>query len=231
MTKVGVVFLSLGGTSELQEMTQNAIDSCLDGDTSIDYEVVVYESIQGVHYERAQTIHPLNNDPFNYNRCMNICRLLPVFDDANYIALCNNDLIFEKGWASTLIEKMKEAGVMSACPMDPTTHSGVEFENGILKGRLVTKEPRHLAGWCIFQDLRIYDTIGELDCSAVFWHSDTFYSYQLAKHGIEHILVEDAKVHHLNGKTISSSIIPEMLRTLYTTEAPIHRQIYAKGVE
>ena len=231
MVNVGVVFLSLGGTPELQQMTQNAIDSCLDGDTSINYEIVVYESVQGVEYKGARTIYPLDGDSFNYNRCMNICISLPMFDECKYIALCNNDLIFEKGWASTLIKKMKEANVWSACPMDPTTHADVKFENGMAKGRLVTKMPRHLAGWCIFQDLEIYKTLGALDCGATFWHSDTLYASQLAQHGLGHILVEDSKVHHLNGQTIGSSVIPDLLRKLYTTESPIHREVYGEGVK
>ena len=157
---------------------------------------------------------------------MNICMSLPVFAECEYVALCNNDLIFEKGWASALIKKMKEHDVMSASPMDPATHAGVKFEDGALKGRLVTKMPRHLTGWCIFQDLRIYKTLGALDSSAQFWHSDTLYASQLAEHALGHILVEDSKVHHLDGQTIGSSIIPDLLRNLYTIESPIHRKIY-----
>ena len=221
---VGVVFLSLGGTPELIQMTQDAIDSCVADDAPINFEVVVCESIAGVEYTGATTVHP-QGTPFNYNGYMNSCRTLPEFDDCEYIALCNNDLIFEKGWASALIKKMKEHNVMSASPMDPTVHADVKFENGVSKGHTITTPPRHVAGWCIFQDLRIYDIIKALDTQAQFWHADTAYANQLVNLNLAHMLVEDSKVHHLSAQTIGSSIIPEYVRNLYTTNSPTHIQI------
>jgi len=229
MKKVGVIFLSLGANAELQSMTQKAIDSCLDGASDIEYRVVVYESVVGVDYENAFTLYPLDNEPFNYNRCMNLCRNIPLMDDCDYFALCNNDLVFEKGWASNLIEKMIENDVLSACPMDPTIHSNVQFENGVNVGRLVTRDERQLAGWCIFQDRKIYDIIERLDEEPLFWHSDTHYSLQLANNAIKHILVEDSVVHHLNCKTISSDAISQSMRDIYTVESKANRKIYNKG--
>ena len=221
---VGVVFLSLGGTPELIQMTQDAIDSCVADDAPINFEVVVCESIAGVEYTGATTVHP-QGTPFNYNGYMNSCRTLPEFDDCEYIALCNNDLIFEKGWASALIKKMKECDVMSACPMDPTVHADVKFEEGVCRGHSITRHPRQIAGWCIFQDLRIYDTIKALDTQAQFWHADTAYASQLVNLNLPHILVEDSKVRHLNSKTISSSLISPHVRESYTTNSPTHIQI------
>ncbi len=230
MSRAGVIILSLGGTPELQQMTQNAIDSCISGDESIDFTVVVCESITGVKYKNARTVVPPTNLPFNYNGYMNGCRLMPEFDECEYIALCNNDLIFEKGWASTIIKKMKECDVMSASPMDPSVHTDVKFKDGVSFGHTVTKPPRHIAGWCIVQDARIYDTIKTLDTQAQFWHSDTTYAQQLHTLNLAHILVEDSKVHHLNCQTISSSIIPKGVREQYTKYSPININIYNHGI-
>ena len=228
MKKVGVIFLSLGATEELRDMTQKAIDSCLDGDPDIEYRVVVFESEEEVEYENAYTIHPIDDDSFNYNKRMNISRQLPIMDECEYFALCNNDLVFEEGWASSLIKKMVEHNAWSACPTDPTVHNEVKFENGVNVGRLVTRDERQLAGWCIFQDRRIYKTIGKLDETAEFWHSDSYYSFQLADHDIKHILVEDAVVHHLNCKTIRSGIIPKVQVDSYTTGSKAHQLFYNK---
>ena len=71
--------------------------------------------------------------------------------------------------------------------MDPTVHANVIFEDGVLFGRTVTKAPRHVAGWCIFQDVRIYDTIKALHTNATFWHADSSYAGQLSELGIPHI--------------------------------------------
>ena len=226
MSHVGVVILSLGGTPEHQQMTQTAIDSCVSEDESIDFTVVVCEGIKGIEYTGATTVHPPSDLPFNYNEYMNSCRIMPEFDECEYIALCNNDLIFEKGWASAIIKKMKECDVMSACPMDPAVHVGVKFKDGVSFGHTTTKPPRHVAGWCILQDLRIYDTIGALNTQAQFWHSDTTYASQLVTANLAHILVEDSKVHHLNSKTICSSLLPDYVRNLYTEASPINIQIY-----
>ena len=226
MVNVGVVFLSFGGTPEHQQMTQDAIDSCIAEDDAVDFTGVVCESVGGVTYKNALTVHPPNNQPFNYNGYMNSCRTLPEFGACKYIALCNNDLIFEKGWASAIIKKMVECDVMSACPMDPTTHADVEFEEGVSHGHTVTLDPRHVAGWCIFQDLRIYDAIKALGTQTQFWHADTEYSNQLVRLNLSHILVEDSKVHHLGGKTIDSPLIPVHVKNLYTTDSPTNIQIY-----
>ena len=225
MSRVGVIMLSLGGTPELQQMTQNAIDSCVSGDESIDFTVVVCESVEGITYTRATTAHPPGNQPFNYNGYLNSCRTLSEFEGCEYIALCNNDLIFEKEWASTLIKKMKEHNVMSACPMDPTVHADVKFKDGVSFGHTITLAPRHVAGWCIFQDLHIYDTIKELNTEAQFWHADTTYANQLTELNIAHMLVEDSKVHHLRGQTIGSSLIPDEVRNLYTEASPLNIRI------
>jgi len=226
MSHVGVVILSLGGTPEHQQMTQTAIDSCVSEDESIDFTVVVCEGIKGIEYTGATTVHPPSDLPFNYNKYMNSCRIMPEFDECEYIALCNNDLIFEKGWASAIIKKMKEHNVMSACPMDPTVHADVKFEEGVCHGHAVTVLPRQIAGWCIFQDLRIYDTIKDLDTQAQFWHADTAYAQQLLNLNLPHILVEDSKVRHLNCKTIGSSLIPPYVREMYTNSSPTNIQIY-----
>jgi len=225
MVNVGVVFLSFGGTPEHQQMTQDAIDSCIAEDDAVDFTVVVCESVEGITYKNAVTVNPPNNQPFNYNGYMNSCRTLPEFGACKYIALCNNDLIFEKGWASTIIKKMEECDIMSASPMDPTVHADVKFEDGISRGHTVTLDPRHVAGWCIVQDLRIYDTLKSLDTQAQFWHADTAYASQLVNLNIAHMLVEDSKVHHLGGKTISSSLIPVHVRNLYTDASPVNIQI------
>lgn len=224
--RVGVIFLSLGATPELREMTQNAINSCITKDPDINFKVLVCESAPNIKYTDALVVYPPEGKLFNYNEYMNTCRASEEFDECEYIALCNNDLLFEKEWATNLIKKMKEKDAMSACPMEPTIHKDVEFTDGIYEGYGVTTGNRPVAGWCIFQDLRIYDTIKALDDRAEFWHADTLYGAQLASHKIKHILVEDSKVRHLVSKTLHNWVVPESLRHYYTHGSPVHKAIY-----
>lgn len=226
MGTVGVIFLSLGATPELRELTQQAVDSCIASDKDVNFKILVCEGVEGVKYNGAWVTHPPRNKPFNYNEYFNICRVHPLFDACTYFALCNNDLVFEKGWASSLIEKMKEHKVLSACPMDPRIHPEVKFTDGVSKGHQVTAGDRHVAGWCIFQHKDIYSVIENLTTECEFWHSDVMYAAQLMNHSLEHILVEDSKVHHLTSRTLNSSAVSESTRYYYTEGSPIHKKIY-----
>lgn len=213
---VGVIFLSLAATPELRVMTQKAVNSCISSDPDIKFKVLVCEGIPGIKYAGAKVINPSTEKPFNYNEYMNTCRSHYMFEGCDYIALCNNDLLFGKDWATNLIKKMKEKDALSACPMEPTIHAHVKFEDGVSEGYNVTVRDRHVAGWCIFQDMSIYSITGDLNTECSFWHSDVIYSMQLKENAIRHILVEEAKVHHLTSQTLNSHVINDQQREVLT---------------
>lgn len=221
---VGVIFLSLGSTSQLREMTQTTVNSCIISDPDINFRILVCEGVPDIKYTGAWVTNPPPGKPFNYNEYMNICRSHSMFEGCEYVALCNNDLIFERGWATNLIAAMKETDAMSACPMEPEIHKDVVFEDGIVGGYEVVTGFRPVAGWCIFQNMRIYDIIGDIDDRAEFWHADTLYGAQLTQHKLLHILVEGSKVHHLGSQTISR--LPEHLRNPLTVDSPLHKALY-----
>lgn len=217
--KVGVIFLSKGEDSEMRDMTQMAISTCIESDPDIEFQVLVMESAGSfkspIYYEGALTTYA-PDVPFNYNQFMNIARQHYHLGGSEYLALCNNDLVFTKGWATNIIKAMKKADVMSACPMEPKVHADVTFpDEGYLEGYTITANERHVAGWCIVQDPQIYDTITHLDTTCEFWHSDVFYAAQLQLHDLRHILVEDSKVHHLTSKTLGSYLIDNPTREYY----------------
>jgi len=224
---VGVIFLSLGATPELIEMTQNAVNSCIISDPDINFRILVCEGVPNIKYTGAWVTNPPPGKPFNYNEYMNICRSHAMFKGCEYIALCNNDLLFENEWASILIKTMKKQGVLSACPKEPTIHRDVPFVNGVCPGYGVTSGFRPIAGWCIFQNMRIYDIIGDIDERAEFWHADTMYGRQLRAFEVKHILVEGSVVHHLEGGSNTLETIPKSQQEKLTTHSPIHRQIYS----
>ena len=226
---VGVIFLSLGSTPELRQMTQNAVDSCVASDPDTNFRVLVCESVSGINYAGAAVTHPPTEEPFNYNRYMNICRSHVMFKDCEYIALCNNDLLFERGWASIMVKTMKKHNVLSACPKEPLVHKDVPFEDGVCPGYGVTAGYRPIAGWCIFQNMRIYDILGGIDESAEFWHADTFYGAQLNNHNIKHILVEGSVVHHLEGGSNTIQTFPTHQQESMTTHSAAHKRVYPQG--
>ena len=107
-----VIILSYG-KGELQETTQNCIDSLIESDPLVNFNVVVvesYDELDGYQYSNTigtfpppeiTTIYP--KEEFGYNKFLNIglkhCK-------GDFVAYCNNDLIFHKEWASNIMAEM-----------------------------------------------------------------------------------------------------------------------------
>lgn len=215
--EVDVVLISWAKDEKLQQVTEDAINSLV-VDTRIHlgptYHIYVVETNKDVNYDKFKgmigsctitTIYP--DVPFGYHRYLNIGRRA---GKSKYVALCNNDLTFEPGWASEMIRVMEMHPQMkSASPWCPQTQGSNKSHLGSAHvGYTVRKE---LAGWCIFQQRDIYDTYpnGELDEAFEFWFCDNDYGMTLQKAGIKHLLVPSSVVNHHDGnlgKTGNSAI-------------------------
>jgi GT2 family glycosyltransferase len=159
---------------------------------------------------------------FNYNRCLNMGIALT---NSRYIALCNNDLYFERNWAKNAVKAMQAGGYLSACP------SGRHIFRGVIEGYKVGV---HILGWCIIVDRAIFDKIGKLSEVVNFWFSDDVYAVQLRCAGIKHILVGNSKVKHFRSRTLFK--VPEDRTDKTTGQRKIFeqykKQMYAdSGIE
>jgi hypothetical protein len=90
--------------------------------------------------------------------------------------LANNDIIFKPGW-SKIGGIMRVNGYLSASALSndkrqlcyrrgPYAYEG--YDIGF-----------HLSGWCIFCDSQLWNKIGWLDETHLFWFSDNAYASQL----------------------------------------------------
>jgi hypothetical protein len=138
---IDVVILSDAKTPELKQVTENCLYS-LFASEEIEFNVIVMESNSEVKYENTTTVHL--DTPFNYNGFVNYAVL--NFGKNPYICYCNNDVLFTKGWASTLIEMMAKYKADSCSPYCYNTF-GNKFLPEAIKGTEVRKQ---LLGWCIF---------------------------------------------------------------------------------
>ncbi|GMA26182.1 hypothetical protein GCM10025864_39410 [Luteimicrobium album] len=96
---VDIVFLSKAADDDLRAMTQNAIDSAIDGAGEIPVNVIVVEQVEGVRYKSATTIYA--TEPFSYNAFANRgarCGTAP------WVMVANNDLEFTDGWLKPLLD-------------------------------------------------------------------------------------------------------------------------------
>lgn len=204
---VDIIILSFAKTEQLWKMTQATVDSCLRSETVINFNILVLEQNTNVQYVGCKTHHM--REEFNYNRFMNIGISLT---NGEYVCLCNNDLIFSKGWCTAITAAMKEHNLLSASPLCPKiqgerVRSGPAVDFGY-------NNHHHMSGWCIMCDRKLFEIIGKIDDEFPFWFADNIYSEQLKKHKVQHALVRKSVVTHIGSSTLKS--ISKQLHDDYT---------------
>jgi GT2 family glycosyltransferase len=138
-------------------------------------------------------------------------------------------LTYEKGWASSITEVMETyPDILSASPWCPQTQGdNSPHVRNVYEGHRVRGE---LSGWCIFQQRKIYDIIGELDERFRFWYCDNDYSMELQTKGIRHVLIPSSVVnHHENnlGKT-GVTLTPEEQYNITSAQENIFKEKWEK---
>lgn len=205
MTNIDIIILSYAATEALQKLTEDAVRSLIASEdaTQIHFNIIVIESakhLEGYHYTGTTTLYPTVS--FGYHKYMNIGI---KYTTSPYVCICNNDLLFHKGWASAMLRAFEQdAQLMSASPYCSFHHKneGYQIKSGVHYGYRVRGE---VAGWCLFFRRSILDKIGgQLDPKFTFWYADNDYAKTLEKHGLQHALVTDAMVDHLESQTLQS---------------------------
>lgn len=186
---VDIIILSNGKDQRLREITQQAIDSCHASERDIYFYILVLEQQENVQYKNCLTGYIKGE--FNYNKFLNVGIGLTANE---YVCLCNNDLIFQQGWATALIREMNANKILSACPAQ-RMKKGIEYGYN---------NNHHMNGWCIMTNRKLYDIIGELDTEFPFWFADNAYAEQLKKHGVKHAVVHSSVVKHLGSTTLNT---------------------------
>lgn len=193
-----IIILSYAKTQQLLELTQRTIDSCHASEHEWKFNVLVIEQERGVVYANCKTMHV--TEQFNYNKFMNIGL---SYTSNQYAVLCNNDLVFHKGWAGELIGAMMFNDLLSASPYCPKTHGESQhYRHGqaVNFGNLLH---HHVAGFCIAINRDILKLIGKLNEDFPFWFADNAYCEQLKVHNIKHARVKASQVTHLGSTTLS----------------------------
>lgn len=201
MKHIDVIIISWARTKELLQVTKIGLDTLFSSEPNMDitFHAYVVESNPEVYYEEydrngwnhtCTTIHP--KEEFGYHKFLNIGRKA---GNSPYVVLCNSDLTYEKNWASEIIQVMDEyPDILSASPWCPQTQgSNKNHIDFVYEGYQVRNQ---LAGWCIFQQRKIYEQIGDLDERFKFWYCDNDYSMDLMERKIRHILVPRSIVNH-----------------------------------
>jgi len=204
IVQIDIVMIAYSNTEELIKITNNALKSLYESEDNIKFHVYLVESQHDVKYEYKdldiKMIYPIES--FGYHKYLNIGRKA---GNSEYVVLCNNDLIFEKNWASNILRGFNtDLGLMSAGPYNSGTHFQlyrIPRHTGMHYGY---RTGLHIPGWCIFQKRAIYDIIGDLDERFVFWCCDDDYGMTLKTKGIKHALITDSIVNHVESRTLNT---------------------------
>ena len=195
MNEMDVVIISYSKNKKCWEITFNCLNSLFSSEENWGFNVYIVESEPNVNwsemFKSTKTIHP--ETPYGYHKYLNIGRKQGT---SPWVALCNNDLIFKKNWASKILEASKyNPSYLSFSPICPLTQPqyGININTGLVKGYIIRK---HLSGWCIVQKRSIYNIIGDLDESFIHWGSDNDYAQTLIANHINHMLVTTSIVEH-----------------------------------
>jgi GT2 family glycosyltransferase len=169
---------------------------------NLHFELILIESNsnylkQGFFYGKAVKVITPNED-FNFHRFLNIGINQATGD---FIALCNNDLIFYRNWFSEIL-RIRDANptIRSFSPYDETSN---KIPKPIIESRRFCEGleiQKHLTGWCIVIEAKALELIGELDERFNFYYADNDYAMTLRKYNIRHALVCKSIVLHLGGQ-------------------------------
>lgn len=203
ITTIDIIILSYAKTEELKALTTQSIETLLlsEDPEKIRFNILVIESNKNLlpyQFEHSRTIYP--EEKFGFHRYLNI----GIKATANeYVCLCNNDLIFHKGWASEILRLMSiHPEIKSVNPLCSDFEPTKKYHDSLV----VHANKRNmfngiLTGWCIFVKREIFNKIGLLDEQFEFWYADRDYGMTLLKYNISHALSIRSLVTHIGNQS------------------------------
>jgi len=216
--EVDIIILSLAKTKQHIDFTVNAINSLLQSEKEIKFNVIIMENSDYTFPQiEMDNVKVINNlEPFNYNKFANIGIKQ---GNAKYIGVFNNDVIFRKNWCSILINKNYD----SASPISTTVQQQSEDQLGWRTGK-------ELLGWALFfKREEVYNKIGELDECVNFWFSDDCFGEQIKRQGIKHYLCATSKVDHLDNSNTLTTMSKETIDNFTRGQTKIFNEKYKRN--
>ncbi|RYU91623.1 glycosyltransferase family 2 protein [Mucilaginibacter terrigena] len=201
--KVDIIILSYAKDENLKALTMQTVKTLFESEdpNEVEFKVLVVESnkaMQPYQFDNTTTIYP--TEEFGFNKYLNI----GINRTSNpYICLCNNDLIFHKGWATGILKAMEgNPTILSATPYCPVYHKSAGFnpDGPAVEGYFGT-----FIGWCFMVKRELFDIIGPLDEKFTFWYSDADYCNTLARYGVKNYLVPPSVVTHIGSESLKAT--------------------------
>lgn len=219
--KADILILSYCKNAEIFQMNLECLRTLLESEAADTFNVLVIESNKNFHEEGYQYPWPkvkilTPEEDFNFNRFLNLGLKQTR---GRWVGICNNDLVFEKGWFSAMMQvHQQQPQIRSFCPMDEQSeYTPAErfAEQDFYTGYRIRTE---FVGWCYLVERKAIEEIKAFDERFGFYYQDDDFAMSLRKHSIAHAMVPGSRVHHVGAvSSTSSGINPrfEQDRTLY----------------
>lgn len=205
---VDVIMLSNTADADLYYMTSRAIQSMRIADKTATFNVILVETQSAEFLEKNHFsyggIHVVHApEPWGYNRALNAGFEHLSQPEGRVITactvICNNDLVFRRGWFHALYLDMIEYDLAVASPVSPGWRPHEELCTQSMSTTFFgTRTSYEVAGWCFLIRREALDAIRPLDERFRFEFQDVDMVEQLKKAGYGKMaLVRGAEVVHL----------------------------------
>ena len=204
--KLSVIILSYALDDDIYNLNKQAIESLLASETWVagSLQILLIESNKEnpyqYHYPNVEVLVP--NEKFGFHRFFNIGI---EHTDGEYIAFCNNDIIFHKGWFSAIREVAdNHQRFLCFSPIDDSgdypkmTPEALPRDKEFYKG---WEHQKHFAPWCFVWKRKVFDITGPFDETFDLYGADGDELYTLSRNAIWSVVCTQSVVHHLAGQT------------------------------
>ena len=204
MLEIDTIILSHCQDEYLTLMTKQAIESLMNSESNIKFNLVIVETnglleFEGLFDEHKtkydyQIIYPRKS--FNYNEFLQIG--YEHLGGADHILILNNDVICKSKFANNLVEHLTVYDSVS--PRNPNSLLHKKSE-GVIEGY---RSSYQVCGWALMFNKSVLNTISFRDLfpkEFKFWYQDNYYAHQLQKNGFKHALVCTSEVIHIENQS------------------------------
>lgn len=204
--RLSVIILSYALDDDIYAMNCRALESLYNSETWTDsnLQVLLIESSKESTYKypwpNLEVLIP--DEQFGFHKFFNIGI---EKTDGEYIAFCNNDIIFNPGWFSE-IKKVADAHKRFLCfsPIDDSgdypkmTPERLPRDKDYYNG---WEHQQHFAPWCFVWKRKVFDITGPFDESIDFYGADCDEQNMMSRNALWSVVCTKSVVRHLAGQT------------------------------
>ena len=203
--KLSVIILSYAIDNDIYEMNCHALKSLIESEAwTNDLQILIIESKKdSTHtypFPNVEVLIP--EEDFGFHKFFNIGLNTT---DGEYLAFCNNDIIFKPGWFSE-IKKVADTHKRFKCfsPIDDSgnyprmTPEALPRAKDYYKG---WEHQKHFAPWCFVWKRKVFDITGPFDERFDFYAADCDEQNMMSSNALWSVVCTKSVVRHLAGQT------------------------------